>query len=207
MNKICAKRAFPVENEIRERHHWTLHIRISRGTKFQLKLIILTCWIKFVQKSISDLKQKKRTPPLISAYSRVKVSSFTLNGQFWLYGPNLAKNWISSQNQKKWTAPLIFLYSNRQFSHVTKSRIFKNLNLRKKANRNFRGTFLKSHFRHLKLYSNPLSWLARSRWHMGTFWKSKDSSSHFWESQAFRFLYVEVQRQRRLKSTKAGISS
>ena len=96
---------------------------------------------------------------------------------------------------------------NRHFSRVTKSRIFKNLNLRKKADRNFRGTFLKHRFRHLKLYSNRPSWLARSRCHMGTFWKTKDWSSHFWVSQPFRFWYVEIQRQRRLKSTKTGISS
>ena len=97
--------------------------------------------------------------------------------------------------------------SIRHFSHVTKSRIFKNLNLRKKADRNFRGIFLKKRFRHLKLYSNPPSWLARSRCHMGTFWKTKDWSSHFWESQPFRFWYVEVQRQRKLKSTKISVSS
>ena len=96
---------------------------------------------------------------------------------------------------------------SRHFSHVTKSRIFKILNLRKKADRNFRRTFLKNRFRHLKLYSNPPSWLARSRCHMGTFWKTKDWSSHFWESQPFRFWYVEVHHQRRLKSTKTGISS
>ena len=95
----------------------------------------------------------------------------------------------------------------RHFNHVTKSRIFKNLNLRKKTDRNFRGTFLKNRFRHLKLYSNPPSWLARSRCHMGTFWKTNDWSSHFWESQPFRLWYVEVQRQRRLKMTKTGISS
>ena len=97
--------------------------------------------------------------------------------------------------------------SSRHFSHVTKSRIFKTLNLRKNVDRNFRGAFLKNSFRHLKLYSNRPSWLARSRCHMGTFWKTKDSSSHFWESQTFRFWYVEVQRQRRLKLTKTGISS
>ena len=45
----------------------------------------------------------------------------------------------------------------RHFSHVTKSRIFKNLNFRKKADRNFCRTFLKHHFRHLKLYSNSPS--------------------------------------------------
>ena len=46
---------------------------------------------------------------------------------------------------------------SRYFCHVTKSRIFKNLNLTKKADRNFRRTFLKNRFRHLKLYSNPPS--------------------------------------------------
>ena len=83
----------------------------------------------------------------------------------------------------------------------------KNLNLRKQPGRNFWRTFLKNCFRHLKLYSNPPSWLARGRCHMGTFWKTKDWSSHFWEGQPFRFWYVECHRQRRLKSTKTGISS
>ena len=95
----------------------------------------------------------------------------------------------------------------RHFSHVTKSRIFKNLNLRKKAHRNFRGTFLKNRFRHLKLYSNPPSWLARGRCHMGIFWKTKDWSLHVGEGQPFRFWHVEFPRQRRLNSTKTGISS
>ena len=44
----------------------------------------------------------------------------------------------------------------RHFSHLTKSRIFKNLNSRKKADRNFHRTFLKNRFRHLELYSIPL---------------------------------------------------
>ena len=95
----------------------------------------------------------------------------------------------------------------RHFSHVTKSRIFRNLNLRKKPGRNLRGTFLENRFRHLKLYSNSPSWLARSRCHMDTFWKTKDWSSYFWESQPFKFWYVKIQRQRKLKSTKTGIFS
>ena len=94
------------------------------------------------------------------------------------------------------------LYHSRHFSHVTKSRIFENPNLRKKADCNFCDTFLKNRFRHLKLYSNPLSWLARSHCHMGTFWKTKDWSSYFWESQPFRFWYAEVHCKRRLKSRK-----
>ena len=45
--------------------------------------------------------------------------------------------------------------ASRHFSHMTKSRIFKNLNLRTKADRNFRRTFLKNRFRYIKLHSNP----------------------------------------------------
>ena len=73
--------------------------------------------------------------------------------------------------------------------------------LRKKVSRNFRGTSLKNRFRRLKLYSNPPTWLARS------LTKEKDWSSHFWQCQPFRFWYVEVHHQRRLKSTKTGIFS
>ena len=58
-----------------------------------------------------------------------------------------------------------------------------------------------------KLYSDPPSWLARGRCHMSTFWKTKDWSSHFWESQPFRFWNVDFHCQRRLNSTKTGISS
>ena len=50
--------------------------------------------------------------------------------------------------------PAMKSHFSRYSSHVTKSRIFKILNLRKKVDRNFNGTFLKNHFRHLKLYSN-----------------------------------------------------
>ena len=96
---------------------------------------------------------------------------------------------------------------SRYFSHVTKSRILKNLNLRKKADCNFRRTFLKNCFRHLKLDSNPPSWLARCRCHMGTFWKTKEWGSYFWEGRPFKFWYMEFPCQRRLNSTKTGISS
>ena len=79
--------------------------------------------------------------------------------------------------------------------------------LDKKADRNIRGNWLKNHFRHLKLYSHPPSWLSRNGCHMRTFWKTKDLSLPFWESQPFRFWYVEVPRQRTFKSTKTSISS
>ena len=92
--------------------------------------------------------------------------------------------------------------SNRHMSHVTKSHIFKYLNLRKKDDCKFHVNFLKNHFRHLKLCSNLPSWLARSRCHMGTFWKAKGWSSHFWEGQPFRFWYVEVHAKEDLNPRK-----
>ena len=61
---------------------------------------------------------------------------------------------------------------SRHFSHVTKSHIFKNLNLKAKADRKICSNSLENHFRQLKLYSNPPSCLARSRCQMNTFWKN-----------------------------------
>ena len=138
--------------------------------------------------------------------------AWRINGQ---KGTN---KWYSFQNnniQKIFLSVIVYLiWINtyiRHFRHVTKTRIFKSLNLSKKADRNFCRTFVKNRFRHPKLYSDPWGmkscWLARSRGHIGTFWQTKDWSSHVWESQPFRFWYVEFHRQRRLKSTKAGISS
>ena len=63
--------------------------------------------------------------------------------------------------------------TNKHFSHVTKTRVFKNLNLRRKTNRSFCGNFFENHSRHLKLYSTPPTWLVRSHCHMGTFCKTK----------------------------------
>ena len=43
-------------------HHWILDIRISLGTKFQLKLAVLNFWTKFAQKGCF-FKQKMWTLP------------------------------------------------------------------------------------------------------------------------------------------------
>ena len=53
------KRVFPVENRKSEHHHWIVHIRISVGTKFQLKLISLILWTKFAQKGFFRSKTEK----------------------------------------------------------------------------------------------------------------------------------------------------
>ena len=97
-----------------------------------------------------------------------------------------------------------FYYSH--LNHVTETRVFKNLSLRKKDDCNLRGNSVRNHLRNLKLYSNPPRWLAKRR-HMGTFRKTEGWSSHFWESQLFRFCYVEIHHQRRLKSTNTDIST
>ena len=71
--------------------------------------------------------------------------------------------------------------------------------LRRKTDCNSCGKLLENHFRHLKLYSNPPSWLARSCCHMGTFWKTKSWSSHFWHNRPFRLCHVGLHYQKRLK--------
>ena len=53
------KKVFPVENRENEHYHGILHIWISLGTKFQLKLIILSFWAKFTQKRYFQLKTEQ----------------------------------------------------------------------------------------------------------------------------------------------------
>ena len=91
---------------------------------------------------------------------------------------------------------------SRHFSHANKSRIFKSLNFRGKADRSLSGNWLVNHLRHLKLHSNAQSWLARSPCHMGTFWKTKNWSSHFWKGQQFKFFCVEFTAAEGLNSPK-----
>ena len=54
------KRVFLVENRKNECHHWILHIWISLGTKFQLKLAILIFWTRFAKKVYLQPKKRKR---------------------------------------------------------------------------------------------------------------------------------------------------
>ena len=55
------KKVFPVENRKSEHHHEILHIWISLGTKYQLKLIILSFWTKFTQ-NIFPVKSRTSSP-------------------------------------------------------------------------------------------------------------------------------------------------
>ena len=56
---------FPVKDRKSEHHHEILHIWISPGTKLQLKLIILSFWTRFTQKSICSWKQNKQSKRLL----------------------------------------------------------------------------------------------------------------------------------------------
>ena len=55
----------PVKDRKSEHHHGILHIWISPGTKLQLKLIILSFWTRFTQKSICSWKQNKQSKRLL----------------------------------------------------------------------------------------------------------------------------------------------
>ena len=54
-----AQKVFPVENKKSEHHHYFLHIRISIGTKFQLKLTILIFLTRLTQQGYFQLKTEK----------------------------------------------------------------------------------------------------------------------------------------------------
>ena len=70
------KKVFPVENRKSEHHHGILHIWISLGTKFQLKLIILSFWTKFTQKRYFQLKTEQAVQGLQAfAFCVVNVNS------------------------------------------------------------------------------------------------------------------------------------
>ena len=58
LDQICPKRVFPVKNRKSEHHQWISHIRISVGTRFQLKLKILFFGPKLPKKDNSNQIQK-----------------------------------------------------------------------------------------------------------------------------------------------------
>ena len=148
----------------------------------------------------------------ISKFSLITLTGVSLSWQtfFKIQFLRLILNcFLSSKTKRKGHILVLHLvfYFEDVSNILTKSRIFKNLDLRKEADRTFHSNLLKNHCRHVKLYSNLPSWLARSRCHMGTFWKTKDWISHFFVYQTFKFCCVGVHRLKRLKSTKTGISS
>ena len=94
------KKVHPANNKKSELHLEILHIWISLGTKFQLKLIILSFWTKFVQKVYSSWKQNKQSKDykcLIFVWQTLiqllflhilKISKISLFWKYW------KKNWL-----------------------------------------------------------------------------------------------------------------
>ena len=122
-------------------------------------------WYSRVNRNLSSAHLNGSTnQPDLKNYFVNKNLSYLTFGFFWLFWWKYKLNWKVS------TLPILE-YFNRPFSHVTKSRIFKHLNLRRKAYCEFRANLLENHFRYPKLDSNLPSWLA-SRCHMATFWKT-----------------------------------
>ena len=86
------KRACWVRNRKNDHHHWVLLVRISVGTKFQLKLTTLTFWTKLVQKVYFRSKIEKVNITIeFSIFGSVLVPNFSLNWQFGFFGPNFSK--------------------------------------------------------------------------------------------------------------------
>ena len=66
------------ENGKSGHQHWILHIRISQGTEFQLKLKILRFWTKFAQKGYFLSKTEKvNTTIEFCIFELVYESNFT----------------------------------------------------------------------------------------------------------------------------------
>ena len=82
--------------------------KISVSTNFQLKLTIATFWTRSAKKGsyFQPKTDKIDTTIEFCIFKLVFVSNFTLNKQFWIFGPNLPKKDIYGQKQKKWTSSL-----------------------------------------------------------------------------------------------------
>ena len=85
---------------------WILNIRISLGSKFQLKLATLIFQTKFAQKGYFRSKTEKVNITIeFYIFDLVQVSNFSFNWQFWFLEPNLPQKGISGRKQKNWTLP------------------------------------------------------------------------------------------------------
>ena len=101
MEQICPKRVFPFENKRSEERHWILHIWVNLGIKFHLKLTILIFWTKLVQNMYFRSKIKNVKSVIeFCIFKLVYVWSFTLDWQFWHFGPNLPKGAFLIENVK-----------------------------------------------------------------------------------------------------------
>ena len=112
LDKICPQKGYFWSKA--EHFYWILHIRISRSTKFWLKLTISNFWTKFVPKKYFRLKTEKMNLFIeFWIFKLAYVSSFILNWQLWFFWPNLSQKCISGRKQRKWTSPFNSVYSKQ----------------------------------------------------------------------------------------------
>ena len=100
-----------IENYKSEHHHRILHIRISLGTKLQLKLIISSFWTKFAQKRYFHSKTGKVNITIeFCIFDLVYVPSFSLKLVSASFKASFAK-WLSARLWTKWLWVLVQLQS------------------------------------------------------------------------------------------------
>ena len=114
-----SNKVISIKNKKGEFHYWILEIRISLGTKFQIKLTILSFGVNLTKKRFSSPKQRKWASPLNSEYlnwSRYQISPQTDNFGFLdiIYPKRV---FLIKKKKKKLTSPL---NSNIQISLGTK---------------------------------------------------------------------------------------
>ena len=108
---------FAEENRNNEHRHWILHIRISPSTKYQLKLIIWDFLPKFTQKGHFRSKTEKGNTTIeFYILKLVKVPNFSLNWQFYIFGPNLPQKGVYGLKQK---SPIFACVHGRYLLYLT----------------------------------------------------------------------------------------
>ena len=103
VHQNCSKRVFLVSNGKSKHQYGILYIRVSLGTKIKPKLRSLIFWTNFAQKEYFWSKaEKKNTTMKFCLFELGVVSNFSLNWQFWLFGPNLFIKVFLRSKTEKW---------------------------------------------------------------------------------------------------------
>ena len=98
-----SKMVVPVKNWKTEHHHWIPHIQISLGTKFQLRLTLMTFLTRFAQKGFFWSKTEKVNITYFlhnSTYSDRSSVKFQLKLTILSFWTKFAQKSISSQKLK-----------------------------------------------------------------------------------------------------------
>ena len=124
LDQICQKRVFLVSSRKSEYYHWILYIRISLGTKFQLKVTILIFWTKFAQKgelwsetekshlcvhpwSLLTTLPEKKSRHKISSVKKIVGKNFVTGKIICHFLPAIFFAWLSGNN---WIKKILISY-------------------------------------------------------------------------------------------------